>query len=48
MRSSLDPKTPTDAGAVIVGKVKLEAMIMREEPLECVEFSYDWLDFSRI
>ncbi|KAJ2980269.1 hypothetical protein NQ176_g2746 [Zarea fungicola] len=28
-----------DAGAVIVGKVKLQAMIMREEPLECVEFS---------
>ncbi|KAL8882801.1 MAG: hypothetical protein Q9198_000261 [Flavoplaca austrocitrina] len=27
-----------DAGAVIVGKVKLQAMIMREEPLECVEF----------
>lgn len=28
-----------DAGAVIVCKVKLQAMIMREEPLECVEFS---------
>ncbi|KAJ4135095.1 hypothetical protein NW768_004710 [Fusarium equiseti] len=28
-----------DAGAIIVGKVKLQAMIMREEPLECVEFS---------
>jgi Asp-tRNA(Asn)/Glu-tRNA(Gln) amidotransferase A subunit family amidase len=28
-----------DAGAVIVGKVKLQAMIMREEPLECVEFT---------
>ncbi|OQD66177.1 hypothetical protein PENPOL_c005G02364 [Penicillium polonicum] len=27
-----------EAGAVIVGKVKLQAMIMREEPLECVEF----------
>src|ERR1700710_264402 len=26
-----------DAGAVLVGKVKLQAMIMREEPLECVE-----------
>lgn len=26
-----------DAGAIIVGKVKLQAMIMREEPLECVE-----------
>jgi Asp-tRNA(Asn)/Glu-tRNA(Gln) amidotransferase A subunit family amidase len=41
------PKTKTaaciqtliDAGAVIVGKVRLQAMIMREEPLECVEFS---------
>ncbi|KAM0540386.1 hypothetical protein ACHAPJ_013613 [Fusarium lateritium] len=28
-----------DAGAIIVDKVKLQAMIMREEPLECVEFS---------
>ncbi|KAJ9493640.1 hypothetical protein H2202_010884 [Exophiala xenobiotica] len=28
-----------DAGAVIVGKVKLQAMIMREEPLEAVEFT---------
>ncbi|KAI1411459.1 amidase [Hypoxylon sp. FL1857] len=28
-----------DAGAVIVGKVKLQAMIMREEPLECVEYT---------
>ncbi|KAF4764335.1 hypothetical protein HAV15_000346 [Penicillium sp. str.  len=28
-----------EAGAVIVGKVKLQAMIMREEPLECVEFT---------
>ncbi|KAL8938928.1 MAG: hypothetical protein Q9211_002979 [Gyalolechia sp. 1 TL-2023] len=28
-----------DAGAVIVCKVKLQAMIMREEPLECVEFT---------
>lgn len=28
-----------DAGAIIVGKVKLQAMIMREEPLECVEFT---------
>lgn len=28
-----------DAGAVILGKVKLQAMIMREEPLECVEFT---------
>lgn len=27
-----------NAGAIIVGKVKLQAMIMREEPLECVEF----------
>lgn len=27
-----------DAGAIILGKVKLQAMIMREEPLECVEF----------
>ncbi|KAF2653457.1 amidase [Lophiostoma macrostomum CBS 122681] len=27
------------AGAIIVGKVKLQAMIMREEPLECVEFT---------
>ncbi|WEW58185.1 amidase [Emydomyces testavorans] len=28
-----------DAGAVIVGKAKLQAMIMREEPLEAVEFT---------
>ncbi|KAL8682696.1 MAG: hypothetical protein Q9186_001292 [Xanthomendoza sp. 1 TL-2023] len=28
-----------DAGAVVVCKVKLQAMIMREEPLECVEFT---------
>lgn len=28
-----------DAGAVIVCKVKLQAMTMREEPLECVEFT---------
>jgi Asp-tRNA(Asn)/Glu-tRNA(Gln) amidotransferase A subunit family amidase len=28
-----------DAGAIIVGKVKLQAMIMREEPQECIEFS---------
>ncbi len=28
-----------DAGAIIVGKAKLQAMIMREEPLECVEFT---------
>lgn len=27
------------AGAIILGKVKLQAMIMREEPLECVEFT---------
>lgn len=27
-----------DAGAVIVSKVKLQAMIMREEPMECIEF----------
>jgi Asp-tRNA(Asn)/Glu-tRNA(Gln) amidotransferase A subunit family amidase len=32
-------QTLIDAGAVIVGKVKLEAMMMREEPLECVEFT---------
>lgn len=32
-------KTLSDAGAIIVGKVKLQAMIMREEPLECVEFT---------
>lgn len=32
-------KTLTEAGAIIVGKVKLQAMIMREEPLECVEFT---------
>ncbi|RHZ68074.1 hypothetical protein CDV55_107783 [Aspergillus turcosus] len=32
-------ETVIDAGAVIVGKVKLQAMIMREEPLECVEFT---------
>lgn len=28
-----------DAGAIIVGKVKLQAMDMHEEPLGCVEFS---------
>ncbi|KAJ8125793.1 hypothetical protein O1611_g7845 [Lasiodiplodia mahajangana] len=28
-----------DAGAVIVGKVKLQAMIVREEPVEAVEFT---------
>lgn len=28
-----------DAGAIILGKTKLQAMIMREEPLECVEFT---------
>ncbi|CAG7559972.1 unnamed protein product [Fusarium equiseti] len=28
-----------DAGAIIVGKVKLQAMDMREEPLGCVDFS---------
>lgn len=27
------------AGAIIFGKAKLQAMIMREELLECVEFS---------
>lgn len=32
-------QTLIDAGAIIVGKVKLQAMIMREEPLECVEFT---------
>lgn len=32
-------QTLIDAGAIIVGKVKLQAMIMREEPLECVEFA---------
>lgn len=32
-------QTLIDAGAVIVAKVKLQAMIMREEPLECVEFT---------
>ncbi|KAI1058905.1 hypothetical protein LB507_004038 [Fusarium sp. FIESC RH6] len=32
-------QTIIDAGAIIVGKVKLQAMIMREEPLECVEYS---------
>ncbi len=32
-------QTLIDAGAVIVGKVKLQAMIMREEPLECVGFT---------
>ncbi|OHE97502.1 glutamyl-tRNA(Gln) amidotransferase [Colletotrichum orchidophilum] len=32
-------QTLVDAGAIIVGKVKLMAMIMREEPLECVEFT---------
>ncbi|KAI1130119.1 amidase [Nemania abortiva] len=28
-----------DAGAIIVGKVKLQAMIVREEPVEAVEFT---------
>ncbi|KAI0189043.1 amidase [Astrocystis sublimbata] len=28
-----------DAGAIIVGKLKLQAMIMREEPVEAVEFT---------
>lgn len=28
-----------DAGAIIVGKTRLQAMIMREEPLEAVEFT---------
>lgn len=28
-----------DAGAIIVGKVKLQAMIMREEPKEAIEFT---------
>ena len=28
-----------DAGAIIVGKVKLQALDMREEPFGCVEFS---------
>ncbi|KAK2591957.1 hypothetical protein QQS21_010363, partial [Conoideocrella luteorostrata] len=32
-------QTLLDAGAIVVGKVKLQAMIMREEPLECVEFT---------
>ncbi|KAJ5697591.1 amidase, partial [Penicillium malachiteum] len=32
-------QTLIDAGAVIVGKVKLQAMIMREESLECVGFT---------
>lgn len=32
-------QTLIDAGAIIVGKAKLQAMIMREEPLECVEFT---------
>lgn len=32
-------KSLTNAGAIILGKVKLQAMIMREEPLECVEFT---------
>lgn len=32
-------KIHIEAGAVIVGKVKLQAMIMREEPLECVELT---------
>ncbi|OAA70229.1 amidase [Cordyceps fumosorosea ARSEF 2679] len=32
-------QTLIDAGAIIVGKLKLQAMIMREEPLECVEFT---------
>lgn len=31
-------QTLIDAGAIIVGKVKLQAMIMREEPMECIEF----------
>lgn len=28
-----------NAGAIILGKTKLEAMVMDEEPLECVEFN---------
>ena len=32
-------QTLIDAGAIILGKVKLQAMIMREEPSECVEFT---------
>jgi Asp-tRNA(Asn)/Glu-tRNA(Gln) amidotransferase A subunit family amidase len=28
-----------DVGAIIVGKAKLQAMIMAEEPLECVAFT---------
>jgi hypothetical protein len=32
-------QTLVDAGAIIVGKAKLQAMVMREEPLECVEFT---------
>ncbi len=28
-----------DAGAINVGKAKLQAMIMSEEPLECVKFT---------
>ncbi|TAQ88994.1 hypothetical protein B7494_g2658 [Chlorociboria aeruginascens] len=28
-----------DAGVIVLGKTKLEAMVMDEEPLECVEFT---------
>jgi Asp-tRNA(Asn)/Glu-tRNA(Gln) amidotransferase A subunit family amidase len=27
-----------DLGAIIVGKTRLNAMVVREEPMECVEF----------
>jgi Asp-tRNA(Asn)/Glu-tRNA(Gln) amidotransferase A subunit family amidase len=32
-------QVPIDARAIIVGKTKLQAMIMREEPKDAVEFS---------
>ncbi|KAJ4291680.1 hypothetical protein N0V90_009575 [Kalmusia sp. IMI 367209] len=38
-KTAASVQTLIDAGAVIVGKVKLQAMIMREEPLEAVEFT---------
>ncbi|KAL1839463.1 hypothetical protein VTJ49DRAFT_1472 [Mycothermus thermophilus] len=32
-------QTLIDAGAIVLGKVKCQAMTVREEPLECVEFT---------
>ncbi|KAL2070236.1 hypothetical protein VTL71DRAFT_13262 [Oculimacula yallundae] len=38
-KTSLCNRFIVDAGAIIVGKLKLQAMFNREEPLECVEFT---------